>query len=374
MKSYDVIVVGAGGIGTATMCELARRGLRVLGIDRFSPPHVRGSTHGETRIIRQAYFEHPDYVPLLWRTYEHWNELQQATGARLFTRCGLVEAGPADGEVVAGVLRAAREHTLEVEQLSADEIAKRWPALRLPDDMTAVFEPTAGYLLVERCVEELLQQARQHGAELLTDCEVIGWQASDKAVEVATSEGSYSAASMVVTAGAWAADLLDDLGVPLTVLRKTLFWYPAAGVERATELPAFLYEFDFGVPYGFPVIDGLLMKVAVHNGGAPVDDPLRSEDQVDSHELGVTQRFLSQCVVGAGDTPTASSTCLYTMTPDSHFIVDRHPKHANVVFAAGLSGHGYKFAPVLGEALADLVVAGKSELSIDFLGLHRFKL
>lgn len=372
MNSYETIVVGAGGVGSAAMRELARRGQKVLGIDRFAPPHDRGSTHGETRIIRQAYFEHPDYVPLLWRTYDHWAELEKASGAKLFTQCGLVEAGPADGEVVAGVLRAAEEHSLEVEQLTASELTNRWPALRLPDNLSAVFEPTAGYLLVDRCVETLLDDAKQHGAELLTNCEVTGWSASDKGVDVTTNRGKFTAGALVITAGAWAAQLLGELGVPLTVVRKSLFWYSAAGVERAAELPAFLYELDYGVPYGFPPVDGQRMKVAVHDGGVPVDDPLEEAHSIDAHELEVTQRFLAEYVAGAGREPLHTGTCLYTMTPDSHFVVDRHPEHANVVFAAGLSGHGYKFAPVLGEALADLVTTGETELPIEFLGLQRF--
>lgn len=372
MNSYDAIVVGAGGVGSAAMRELTQRGLRVLGIDRFAPPHNRGSTHGETRIMRQAYFEHPDYVPLLWRTYEHWAELEQATGTKLFRQCGLVEAGPADGEVVAGVLRAAREHSLEVEELTASELTNRWPALKLPEGLAAVFEPTAGYLLVERCVEVLLAEAKRHGAELLTNCEVTGWTATLGGVEVTTNQGSYSAGSLVIAAGAWAGQLLGKLGVPLSVLRKSLFWYPAIGVEQCTKLPAFLYELGYGVPYGFPSVDGLLMKIAVHDGGIPVDDPLEVESSVDARELGITQRFLAECVTGAGGTPTNHKTCFYTMTPDSHFVVDRHPQHENVVFAAGLSGHGYKFAPVLGEALADLLTTGSTHLPIEFLGLQRF--
>jgi sarcosine oxidase len=372
--AFDVIVIGAGGIGSAAMRELSRRGAKVLGIDRFVPPHHYGSTHGETRVIRQAYFEHSDYVPLLRRAYEHWDELEQTLGVQLFERCGLLEVGPHDGEVVAGVLSAARLHGLDVEELSGAEVSRRWPALRIPEGLAAVFEPTAGYLHVERCVEVMLADAEQHGAELVTNCEVRSWQSIGDSFEVVTRDVTYLAAKLVITAGAWASGLLGEFGVPLVPMRKSLFWFPVDSMQRPTELPVYLYELDYGVHYGFPSIDGQSFKVAQHTGGIVLADPLSVDSSIHSAELAATQRFARECLVGAGKVPTSHKTCLYTMSPDSHFVVDCHPRFQGVTFAAGLSGHGYKFAPVLGEALADLALDGKTKLPIEFLSARRFVL
>lgn len=372
MQSYDVIVVGAGGVGSAAMMSLAKRGACVLGIDRFAPPHSCGSSHGETRVIRQAYFEHPDYVPLLLDAYRLWHELEATAATKLFKQCGLLEVGPAAGEVVSGVLRAAAEHDLEVENLSAPEVARRWPALRVPEGLTAVYEPMAGYLYVERCVETMLDEARRRDARLVVDCQVHGWQATDDGVLVTTSQGKFTAGSLAITAGAWAQELLTNLAVPLQVLRKSLFWYATHGMPQAQQLPVFLYETDYGVPYGFPSIDGLQLKIADHMGGLPVEDPLRVDDAIVTQEQVTAERFLTECTVTSEVSRVEHKVCLYTMTPDHHFVVDRHPKHANVAFAAGLSGHGYKFAPVLGEVLADLLLDGRTNKPIDFLSASRF--
>lgn len=372
MQSYDAIVVGAGGVGSATMLELSRRGVRVLGVDRFRPPHTRGSSHGETRAIRQAYFEHSDYVPLLLKAYELWDQLQQTSGEKLFEQCGLLEVGPEGGEVVGGVLHAATQHTLQVERLAAAEVSRCWPSLCVPDDLTAVFEPTAGYLHVERCVRAMLAEAQRHGAELVSDCDVKGWATLGDGVEVVTSRGVFRANHLAITAGAWAGELLAELGIPLTVLRKSLFWYSTEGIPQSDRLPVFLYEMSDGVPYGFPSLDGVRLKIAEHSGGLLVDDPLNVNETIPGDEQQTVERFLSECVTGSNARLLDHTTCLYTMTPDHHFVVDRHPIHSCVAFAAGLSGHGYKFAPVLGVALADLLLEGTSRLPIEFLSTSRF--
>ncbi|MGD9635793.1 MAG: N-methyl-L-tryptophan oxidase, partial [Pirellulales bacterium] len=225
MQTYDVIVLGAGGVGSAALYELSRRGVRALAIDRFRPPHDRGSTHGQTRVIRMAYFEHPDYVPLLRESYSLWRELEAATGRVLFHETGLLEVGPADGCVVPGVLRAAAQHGLEIEELTAAEIARRWPGLRVPDELAGVFERNAGYLLVEDCVATQLAAAQASGAELHTDTVVESWSAAGDVVRVKTSAGEFAAAKLIIAAGAW-ADGAVGRGLPkLEVRRKSLFWF-----------------------------------------------------------------------------------------------------------------------------------------------------
>ncbi len=372
--SYDAIVLGAGGVGSAAMWQLARRGLRALGIDRFAPPHDRGSSHGQTRIIRQAYFEHSDYVPLVLESYRLWAELEQHVGQRLLVETGLVEVGPADGVVVPGVLQAAREHGLKVEQMSAGEIAARWSSFRVPENLVGVFERRAGYLRVEECVRAQLVAAQDAGAELRVGVSVFDWSADADGVRVETSAGQFTAERLVVTAGAWAGRLLGGLDLPLVVRRKVLMWHTTNDKRMRAEagFPCFLFELPQGVFYGFPVIDGRGLKVAEHSGGAEVADPLTIDRRLDDADRRPVEAFV-QAHLPAVQTPCREhDVCLYTMSPDEHFIVDRHPRHERVVFAAGLSGHGFKFAPALGAALADLTVNGSTRLPIGFLSLGRF--
>jgi monomeric sarcosine oxidase len=373
MERYDVIVLGTGGIGSATLYNLARSGARVLGIDRFNPPHDRGSSHGQTRVIRQAYFEHPDYVPLLIESYRGWHELEQVTNRKLFHQVGLIQAGPSGGVVVPGVVRAAETHHLPVEQVTAMEINRRWPGLRIPEEMIGVFEPAAGYLLVENCVQAHLNAACAAGAQLMHDVEIESWEADPGVVHVRGKHSEFAANRLVITAGAWAASLLAELNVALSVRRKSLFWFATdSSAYNAGSCPVFLFELPHGVFYGFPKLDERGLKIAEHSGGRTIENPLAVDRSVDTYEqqrlVDVLERFLP----GVTHQVTDHSVCLYTMSPDENFIVDRHPGTSNVVFAAGLSGHGFKFAPVLGRALAELALEGGTDLPIAFLSLGRF--
>jgi sarcosine oxidase len=374
MQTYDAIVLGTGGIGSAAIYELARRGVHVLGIDRFDPPHDRGSTHGQSRAIRQAYFEHPDYVPLLLESYRLWRELEQHVGRNLLNEVGVLQVGPAGGTVVPGVLRAATEHKLSIEELGANEIELRWPGLRVPNNLVGVFEPRGGYLLVEDCVRAHLHAAQAADATMLPNTEVDGWNATDSEVRVRTSAGEFTAARLVVTAGAWAAQLLSDLKIGLTVRRKSLFWFHTTSpkCELASGLPVYLYELPTGTFYGFPQLDPRGVKVAEHTGGQPITDPTTVDREINPDDERQLGEFIAACLPEVSRNVTDHATCLYTMSPDENFIVDRHPAHPNISFAAGLSGHGFKFAPVLGRALADLALDGKTALPIDFLSLRRF--
>jgi monomeric sarcosine oxidase len=375
MKGYDVIVLGVGGIGSAALYHLARPGVRVLGIDRFNPPHDRGSSHGQTRVIRQAYFEHPDYVPLLREAYREWHDLEAIVGRRLFHQIGLVEIGPADGAVVPGVLRAAVEHRLSVEQLTAAQIVSRWPGLRADSGLIGVFEPTAGYLLVEDCVRAHIECAQAAGAELLINTEVRNLSSNDRVVIVRTSEGiGFEANCVVITGGAWSAELLTQIGIPLTVRRKSLFWFATSdrAYKADSGMPVYLFELADGVFYGFPKLDHRGVKFAEHSGGRIVEDPRIVDRAIDVEEQRRLVNVLARHLPGVEPKVTDHTTCLYTMSPDEHFIVDRHPLLPRTVFAAGLSGHGFKFAPVLGKALAEMALTGGTTLPIDFLSLARF--
>lgn len=371
--AYDAIVLGAGGVGSAAMWQLARRGLRVLGIDRFHPPHDRGSSHGHTRIIRQAYFEHPDYVPLLLESYRLWEDLEQLVGQVLKRETGLVEIGPPEGVVVPGVLQAAEAHGLDVEKFSARDIQQRWPAFRVTDDLVGVFERRAGLLYVERCVQACIDAASAAGAELLTGVEVQGWT-SGADIVVNTSAGEFRTQTLVITAGAWAGQLLGALNVKLQVRRKPLLWYaPSDSSTRADAgFPCFLFELPHGVFYGFPAIDHHGLKAAEHSGGEIVADPLHVDRNLSADDHARVDEFMTGYLPAVRTPCAGHAICLYTMSPDEHFIVDRHPEDERIVFAAGLSGHGFKFTPILGRLLTELAIDGGATLPASFLSLARF--
>ena len=373
MKSYDVVVVGCGGVGSAALYHLARRGAKVIGLDRFPPGHARGSSHGDTRIIRQAYFEHENYVPLALESYKLWADLEQRANLPLFAQVGLLQLGPAAGEVVTGVLNSARRHGLEVDQLTPTEVRQRFPALGIDDSMCGVLERAAGYLRVEACVQAHATGACQWGAELAIGPAVLRWEVQAGHVLVHTTHETYSAARLILSPGAWASTLLDDLGIPLKVVRKPLFWFPVSGERMRGDkgFPGFLYEMPDGVFYGFPEVTAGEVKLAEHSGGQAVTDPLKVERRLQPDDLPRIQEFLGRFLPDLQPTPLRYSVCLYTLSPDLHFILDRHPDYPQVSFAAGLSGHGFKFTPALGLALSQLALDGKSSLPIQFLHSQR---
>ena len=373
MKRYDCIVVGTGGVGSAALYHLAQRGVQTLGFDRFPPGHDRGSSHGDTRIIRLVYLEHPNYVPLLRRAYELWTDLAERCGQQLYYETGLLQVGPADGMVIRGVLTTAREHNLEVEELTACEAERRFSGFRVPESMRAVFDPHAGYLRVEACVLAHANEARKLGAEIRSGEVVQSWHAEGSGVIVATDQGNYAAERLIITPGAWAPALLGDLGVRFEVRRKSLFWYAVddSAYSAAHGYPVFLHDTPAGVFYGYPQIDRFGLKVAEHSGGQPVADPLLVNREIDPQDQQRIESFLREYLPGVTHNLQKHVVCLYTMSPDEHFVVDRHPRYPQVVFAAGLSGHGFKFTGVLGEVLTELVLDGRTSVPIGFLACDR---
>lgn len=376
MDRADVIVVGGGGMGTAAAFHAAARGARVALLERFAIGHDRGSSHGQTRLIRLAYHEHPDYVPLLRRASALWRDLEREAGRTLLVETGLVLAGHAGGTVIPGAIAAAREHGLSVERLSPADVAARFPAVRVPDDWHAVLEPRGGYLLVEECVRAHAAAARRRGVDLRTGVEVHGWRADGAGVKVDTSAGPWASDRLVLCPGPWAAGLLALPELALTVLRKPLFWYEPAAADRAAHAPAALPCFAFDRPegffYGFPRLDGRGLKIAEHTGGVPVADPLAVDRGLDAGDQARVEAALAAHLPRVGRDRTASAVCLYTMSPDAHFVIGLHPAHPRVAIAAGFSGHGFKFASLVGEVLADLALHGRTAHPIGFLRPERF--
>jgi len=359
---YDIIVAGLGAMGSAAAFHLARRGARVLGLDRFAPPHRFGSSHGQTRIIREAYFEHPIYVPLVQRAYVLWDELAEAAQAELFRQTGGVMIGVPTSSLVCGAKLSADTHKLAHETLSAAEVRRRFPALRPSDDMIAVFEPRAGVVFPERCVAAHLQLARRHGAELRFDEPMLRWAPDGPGVRVATSQGEFAAGQLLVSAGAWLNTLLP--GLPMRVERQVQLWFePMESLFAPEQCPIHMWQFDGSrFFYGIPDF-GEGLKVAFHHQGeSTTPDTVCRE--VAPGEVEAMRAVLRRFVPGA-DVPLRSATvCLYTNTPDEHFWIDRHRDCPQVLVASPCSGHGFKFSAAIGEVLADLAQARQPKFDL----------
>jgi sarcosine oxidase len=371
--SFDTILIGGGAMGSAAAWQLTARGQRVLVLDRFRPPHPHGSTHGETRVIREAYFEHPAYVPLVQRAYDLWRELERQTGKSLLRITGGLMIGPPAGVVFNGARTSAEQHGLPHEILEAGEIERRFPALRIPEQFQAVLEPRAGILKVEACVAAGLETAVHHGACLRFDEPVISWRATNGGVEVVTDQGVYSAGQLVLAGGAWLAQLLPQLAASLRVERQVLHWFQptrAPELHAPDRLPVHVVEYEAGrFFYALPDV-GTGVKTALHHQGATVS-PDAVDREVTMDEQAGMGRLAGDYLPGLAPLPQQSVTCLYTNTPDEHFLIDHHPEHAQVLIVSPCSGHGFKFASAIGEVVADLVTAGKSRFDLSLFKLDR---
>jgi sarcosine oxidase len=372
MPQYDVIVVGLGITGVAALAELARRGVRAIGIERHAVGHDLGSSHGETRMIRLGYFEHPSYVPLLRRTYELWRGLEAATSTRLLHVTGIAEMGAPDSDIVAGTLAASRMHGLPHEVLTAAEAMRRFPAFRLPDDFVCVVQPDGGFVAAETAIATLAAQARTHGAEILTHAEVQSVKSANGGVRVSTSRGDIDAKAVIAAAGPWMKQLVR--GLPLRVTRQVMTWFEAPEPARFAEgkFPVFLLASRHGNHYGFPSLDGRTVKIAKHHHFDQTVDPDRVERTVTPADEAAVRAALTEFIPAADGPLAAAKTCLYTVTPDHDFIIDRLPDAPNIVAVSACSGHGFKFAPVLGEVLADLATKGETSHDIGRFTLSRY--
>ena len=355
---FDVVVLGVGGMGSAACAHLAARGQRVLGLEQFAVGHALGSSHGESRLIRQAYFEKPEYVPLLKRAYELWDELERASGQTLFHRTGLVIYGrDREGSVVRGVRRSAALHRIPIE--AGREVS--W--FRAAADHESVYEPGAGYLEVENCLRAYTAEARRLGADIREHERVLDWREVSGGVEVRTLNGTIAAKRLVVTAGAWAGEALGDLASRLVVRRVPLFWLEA----REPGTSCFGCETESGFFYGIPSEGSV--KIGLHVPGERVDDPGRLDRRVRVEELEAVRAFAAAHLPLVSARVVKDAACMYTMTPDEDFVID---VSGPVSFFAGSSGHGFKFASVVGEILADLVTRGSTVHDIGFLRASRW--
>jgi sarcosine oxidase len=350
VRRFDCVVVGLGATGGGAVRALARRGARVLGLDRFSPPHAHGSSHGRTRLIREAYFEDPLYVPLVRRAYDLWAQLQ-ARGPRLWRQTGALVLGDPAGAALAGARASARAHAVAHEELDAAAVRGRWPFLQVAGDQAGLFETRAGLLFAEACLQALLGDAGEAGAELRTGEAVRGWSADGRGVSVDTERTRYEADALVLAAGPWTAELVH--GLPLRVERQVVHWFeaPDLGPERC---PIVLWEHAPGrIFYVTPDLGDGVKAARHHEGETAAPGAVRPPGPEDE---AATRALLARLLPAADGALREARTCLYTNTPDGHFVVDRHPGHARVVVASPCSGHGFKFAPAVGELVADLAL------------------
>lgn len=372
---YDVIVIGVGGMGSATVATLAERGVDVLGLERFDVPHGYGSSHGITRIIRRAYAEDPAYVPLLNRAYELWRDLEGSHDRQLLYETGSLDVGPPEGALVEGSRRSCEEHDLEYETLSGSELAERYPGYDLPDEYEAIFQPDGGFIVPEQCIVAHVNRAHEAGATIRARERVASWQSLGDGVRVQTDHDEYRADRLVITAGAWAARFVDALEGIAVPERQVLAWLQPTETThfQPESFPVFNLEVPEGRYYGFPVFEvpGFKFGRYHHRGGTVDPDQMEREPMPDDER--VLREFAERYFpTGAGETMRLK-TCLFTNTPDEDFVLDTLSDHPEVVVGAGFSGHGFKFAPVVGEILADLALEGETDHDIGMFSLDRFE-
>jgi sarcosine oxidase len=370
---YDAIVVGLGSMGSATLYHLAKRGKRVLGLEQFDVPNALGSSVGVNRIIRLAYAEHPDYVPLLRRSYELWRELEALAGEKLLVITGGLDVGRENEENVQGSLLSCNVHQLPHELLDAEGVRCRFPGYRLPPDMVAVHQPDGGFLMSERCVVAHTVAALDCGAEIHGRERTTGWSAKGSGVRVTTAHGTYEAGSLVVTAGSWVGELVAELAPLAVPERQVLLWAQPRKPEhfRFDAFPVFTMQAPEGRFYGFPVygVPGFKIGKYHHRRQRVRLDAI--ERECNAEDEAVLREGLSRYFPDADGPTLAMKVCLFTNTSDEHFILDRHPDHPQVAIAAGFSGHGFKFCSVVGEIMSDLVATGTTRHRIDRFRLAR---
>lgn len=359
MTHYSVIVIGGGTMGTAAAWELAKRGERAIVFEQFGHVHTMGAHSGQTRVIRHAYAEGAEYVPLVLRADDLWEDLQAESGTKVFHRVGALELMTGSGSDHALRARAsAIEHNVPFEWLNAEEIRRRWPQFVVGDDWEGGFGARSGFLEVEPALHSLAKLARQGGVEIHENEPVESWGATDNGVWAQTTSGRYTADRAIITPGSWASRMLADLQLPITVVRKTLFWLEVKDTERFSpeRFPVYIADRPGLELYGFPIYGKPGLKCANHAGGEPTASP-------ESVNRTISPEEDAEIVAAAGwlfgpeqftGKVLSSAVCLYARTPDQHFIIDRHPNHPNVFFGAGFSGHGFKFTPAVGEHLVQL--------------------
>jgi sarcosine oxidase len=375
MEIFDVIVLGLGAHGSSAAYHLSKNDIKVCGIDKFVPPHVFGSSHGESRIIRQAYHESPMYVPLVKDAYTLWNTLENISGKKLLLKTGGLILGNENGMVIKGARLSAETHNVPYEYLNSKEIAKRFPALKPTEDTVAVVEQSAGILFPEKCIKTNLELANKNGARLLFGEAVQSIKQKNNHVEIVTGKNIFQTEKLIVSVGAWLNDLLPELKLPLNIKRQVLFWFRNENKQmqqfiEPEQLPIFIWEYSSPhIFYGFPDL-GSGIKIAPHHEGQSIHPDLLSKE-VYEDEIKQMKNILDK-YFNADTRFSSSDVCMYTNTPDEHFIVDYYPSNKNIIIASPCSGHGFKFSSAIGKMLCDMALEKQLSFDISPFSINRF--
>ena len=381
-NSFDVIVIGVGSMGSSACYFLSKQGYKVLGLEQFDISHEFGSHAGQSRIIRKAYFEHSDYVPLLNRAYQNWKKLEEESGEQVYFKTGLCYFGTSDHEIIKGVKQSASLYGINIEELDATTAAKKFPQFKIPDNYECLYEPDAGFLTPEKTIKLYAQLAKKNGAEIHTGEKVISWEKSGNGIIVKTGKNNYQCNKLVITAGAWSGKMIPGFQNKLKVTRQFIAWVNPKNEKdfKLNNFPCWMIA-DVekpGVYYGFPVLpiekfgEPAGLKLAHHHPYDETNPDTVNREVTKEDEINL-QYALDKYLPGAQASFGNSKVCLYTNTPDENFIIDKLPGYEDVIIACGFSGHGFKFVSVVGEILADLAIQGVTKLQIDFLSAKRFQ-
>ena len=381
IETYDIVVIGLGAHGSAALWHLSRTGKKIAGIDRFHPPHQQGSSHGESRIIRQAYHENPLYVPLVQAAYPLWTELSEIAGRPIYQKSGGLLLGTSSSTVVNGARISAGTHKIPYEFLDATAIRNRFPEFRANEDTVAVYEHEAGILFPEAAISTFLQTAKTNGADIFTGEQVIKIDSTASGIELTTTKAKYRTQKLIVTAGAWLNSLFPELNLPLSIRRQVLFWFAdrnkstlasgsSANHALGSSAPIFIWEYAPGeLFYGIPDL-GHGLKLGWHHGGRLIDPDELDRQIVDKAEITEMQS-MAATHLAIDPVFKKDCVCMYTSTPDEDFIIDLHPQHPNIVIASPCSGHGFKFSAIIGSILADLAQKGQTDFDLSPFSINR---
>jgi len=375
MEIFDVIILGLGAHGSSAAYHLSKNDIKVCGIDKFVPPHAFGSSHGQSRIIRQAYHESPMYVPLVKEAYTLWNELENISGKKLLLKTGGLILGNENAMVIKGARLSAETHNVPYEYLISKEIAKRFPALKPTEDTVAVVEQSAGILFPEKCIKTNLDLANKNGARLLFGEAVQSIKQKNNHVEIVTNKNVFQTEKLIVSVGAWLNDLLPELKLPLNIKRQVLFWFKNENKQmqqfiEPEQLPIFIWEYSSPhIFYGFPNL-GSGIKIALHHEGQSIHPDLLSKE-VYEDEIKQMKNILDK-YFNVDTRFSSSDVCMYTNTPDEHFIIDYYPSHQNIIIASPCSGHGFKFSSAIGKILCDMTLEKQLSFDISPFSINRF--
>jgi sarcosine oxidase len=386
-NKFGTIVLGLGAMGSAATYQLAKRGNKVLGIDQFSPPHIYGSTHGDTRITRQAIGEGEQYTPLAVRSYEIWEEIEKETGKKLLEKCGglIISSGAKTAinhveNFFENTIAAAEKFGIKHEILNAEQIRERFPQFNIQDNESGYYEPDAGFLRPEECVNAQLELAEKYGAEIHKNEKVTSFTEESGVVRVRTDKGEYEADKLIVSAGSWVPTFLDEeYSKYFKIIRQVLFWFgikESADQYTLDKFPIFIWELQGNKQgmYGFPAIDGEYggLKIASEQYETTTTADTVNRKVTQEEIKAMYENFVAPHFPGLSGKCVKAISCLYTVTPDSHFVIDAHPKYPCVIIASPCSGHGFKHSAAIGEVLSQLVIDGKSKIDISSFRIGRF--